>query len=243
MGLRDPPAAPLAVTPASGTFAGRVISPIMGVLIAVEGLDGAGKRTLIDGLIEDLSGKGLRAASLAFPQYGRSIHADLAAEALRGGHGDLAGSINAMAIMFALDRADARAELSNLLDANDIVILDRWVASNAAYSAARAAQDADGEIVGWVGDLEYGRLRLPEPDLTVLIDIPTEVAAERARRRGEMDATRALDAYERDGGLQQRTGEVYRQLADRDWHGRWWTYRSDDDRPTLLTLCSEIFAG
>ncbi|GAD86691.1 dTMP kinase [Nocardia asteroides NBRC 15531] len=215
----------------------------MGVLITVEGLDGAGKRTLIDGLITELSGKGLRAGTLAFPRYGRSIHADLAAEALRGGHGDLAGSINAMAIMFALDRAEASAELSNLLDANDIVVLDRWVASNAAYSAARAAQDADGEIVSWVGDLEYGRLALPVPDLTVLIDLPTEVAAERARRRGELDSARALDAYERDGGLQHRTGEVYRELADRDWFGRWWTYRSDDDRPALLTLCSEIAAG
>ncbi|MGW6727582.1 dTMP kinase [Nocardia sp. NPDC055029] len=215
----------------------------MGVLIAVEGLDGAGKRTLIDGLIAELSAKGLRAGSVAFPQYGRSIHADLAAEALRGGHGDLAGSINAMAIMFALDRAAASAELSNLLDTNDIVVLDRWVASNAAYSAARAEQDADGEIVAWVGDLEFGRLGLPAPELTVLIDIPTEVAAERARRRGELDETRALDAYERDGGLQRRTGEVYRELADRDWFGRWWTYRSDDDGPALLTLCSEIFAG
>lgn len=215
----------------------------MGVLMAVEGLDGAGKRTLIDGLIAELSAKGLRAAGLAFPRYGRSIHADLAAEALRGAHGDLAASINAMAIMFALDRADATAELANLLDANDIVILDRWVASNAAYSAARADQDADGEIVAWVGDLEYGRLGLPAPELTVLIDIPVEVAAERARRRGELDTARALDAYERDGGLQHRTGAVYRELADRDWHGRWWTYRSDDDRPALLTVCTEIFAG
>ncbi|MCA2206285.1 dTMP kinase [Nocardia rosealba] len=215
----------------------------MGVLIAVEGLDGAGKRTLIDGLVDELSAKGLRAGRLAFPQYGRSIHADLAAEALRGAHGDLAGSINAMAIMFALDRAEASAELSNLLDANDIVILDRWVASNAAYSAARAVQDADGEIVAWVGDLEYGRLGLPVPDLTVLIDVGTEVAAERARRRGELDTARALDAYEKDSGLQQRTGEVYRELADRDWFGRWWTYRSEHDRPALLTVCTEILAG
>ncbi|WP_181700264.1 dTMP kinase [Nocardia sp. GTS18] len=215
----------------------------MGVLIAVEGLDGAGKRTLIDGLVDELAAKGLRAGRLAFPQYGRSIHADLAAEALRGAHGDLAGSINAMAIMFALDRAEASAELSNLLDANDIVILDRWVASNAAYSAARAVQDADGEIVAWVGDLEYGRLGLPVPDLTVLVDVGTEVAAERARRRGELDTARALDAYEKDSGLQQRTGEVYRELADRDWFGRWWTYRSEHDRPALLTVCTEILAG
>lgn len=215
----------------------------MGVLLAVEGLDGAGKRTLIDGVRAELSAKGLRVGTLAFPQYGRSVHADLAAEALRGGHGDLAGSINAMAILFALDRADAVAELSNLLDANDIVILDRYVASNAAYSAARAGQDADGEIVSWVGELEFGRLGLCPPALTVLLDPGDAVAAERARRRGELDADRALDAYERDGGLQQRTGAVYRQLADRDWFGPWWTYRSDDDRAALLTRCTEIVGG
>ncbi|WP_188828395.1 dTMP kinase [Nocardia camponoti] len=215
----------------------------MGVLIAIEGLDGAGKRTLIDGLVDELSGKGLSVGRLAFPQYGQSTPADLAAEALRGNHGDLADSINAMAILFALDRAEASVEIANLLTANDIVILDRWVASNAAYSAARANQDADGEIVAWVGDLEFDRLKLPTPQLTVLLDIDADVAAERARRRGELDATRALDAYERDGGLQHRTGEVYRELADRDWFGRWTTYRSDTDRPALLTLCTEIFAG
>ncbi len=212
----------------------------MGALIAVEGLDGAGKRTLIEGLLAALRARGLRAGTLAFPGYGRSIHADLAAEALRGSHGDLAGSINGMAVLFALDRADAAVELSNLLDGNDIVILDRYVASNAAYSAARAGQSADGEIVDWVGDLEFGRLKLPVPALTVLLDVPTEVAAERARRRGELDSARALDAYERDGGLQARTGAVYRELAERDWYGPWWIYRSDDDKDALLARCVEI---
>lgn len=78
------------------------------------------------------------------------------------------------------------------------------------------------------------------PALTVLLDVPTEVAAERARRRGELDSTRALDAYERDAGLQARTGAVYRELAERDWYGPWWTYRSDDDRAALLARCVEI---
>ncbi|WP_433683088.1 dTMP kinase [Nocardia sp. CA-119907] len=213
------------------------------MLIAVEGLDGAGKRTLIDGVAAELRAKGLRVETLAFPRYERSIHADLAAEALRGGHGDLADSVHGMALMFALDRADARDELSKLLADNDIVILDRYVASNAAYSAARMQQSADGEIVRWVGELEFGRLDLPVPTLQLLLDVPTEVAAERARLRGELDRTRALDAYERDGGLQRRTGEVYRELAERDWYGPWWRYRSGDDPATLAARVAEIVAG
>lgn len=83
---------------------------------------------------------GTSIATLDFPRYGKSIHADLAAEALKGSHGDLAESVNAMAVLFALDRAGAADRISDLLSANDIVLLDRYVASNAAYNAARAHQ-------------------------------------------------------------------------------------------------------
>ena len=44
-------------------------------------------------------------ATLAFPRYGHSVTADLAAEALHGRHGDLSSSVYAMAMLFALDRA------------------------------------------------------------------------------------------------------------------------------------------
>jgi len=60
------------------------------VLIVIEGLDGAGKRTLTDGLRSAWETAGKSVATLAFPRYGVSVPADVAAEALHGGHGDLA---------------------------------------------------------------------------------------------------------------------------------------------------------
>ncbi|WP_280269877.1 dTMP kinase [Nocardia wallacei] len=214
----------------------------MGALVAVEGLDGAGKRTLIDAVVADLRTRGLRVETLAFPRYGRSIHADLAAEALRGRHGDLAASVEAMALLFALDRADAREDLLKLLADNDIVLLDRYVASNAAYNAARTDQSADGEMASWVAELEFGRFELPVPDVQVLLDVPTELAAERARRRGELDSARALDAYESDKALQERTAAVYRVLAASQWHGTWWIHAPHDDPATLAARLSEKVA-
>jgi dTMP kinase len=210
------------------------------VLIVIEGLDGAGKRTLTEGLRAAFQAGGKTVTTLAFPRYGASVHADLAAEALHGKHGDLTDSVYAMATLFALDRAGAKDDIQRLSATHDVVILDRYVASNAAYSAARLGQSADGEIVDWVGELEFGRFALPVPALQVLLDVPTELAAERARRRGELDAERALDAYERDGGLQHRTGAVYRELAERDWRGPWWTYRSDDGPAELAARIAEI---
>lgn len=191
------------------------------MLIVIEGLDGAGKRTLTEGLRAGFEAVGKSVTTMAFPRYGESVHADLAAEALHGGHGDLAESVYAMATLFALDRAGARDEMLRRTASHDILILDRYVASNAAYSAARLHQGADGDVVAWVRDLEFGRFGLPRPDWQVLLDVPVELAEQRAVSRAAQESDRARDAYERDGGLQRRTAAVYRALAAAEWSGRW----------------------
>jgi dTMP kinase len=191
------------------------------VLIAIEGVDGAGKRTLAQGLREAFEAAGRSVATLAFPRYGQSVVADVAAEALHGQHGDLASSVYAMAMLFALDRAGGAETIRELCRDHDVVILDRYVASNAAYSAARLHQQADGAVVGWVHDIEYHRLQLPAPDWQVLLGVSAELADQRARHRARHDASRARDAYERDAELQQRTGAVYAGLAATGWGGRW----------------------
>ena len=205
------------------------------MLIVIEGVDGAGKRTLTNGLRAAFEAASSSVATLAFPRYGPSVSADIAAEALHGGHGDLSSSVYAMAVLFALDRSGARDEIGHLNAAYDVVILDRYVASNAAYSAARLHQGADGDVVEWVRDLEYERLHLPKPDWQVLLDVPAELASERAENRAQQEADRAKDAYERDDGLQRRTGEVYSGLAAGDWCGRWLVAGSDVDAAALAT--------
>lgn len=208
--------------------------------MVIEGVDGAGKRTLTTGLRTVFEAAGRSVTSLAFPRYGRSAEADLAAEALHGSHGDLADSVYAMAVLFALDRSGAKAEIERLRDDYDVVILDRYVASNAAYSAARLHQDADGDVVEWVRTLEYERFALPQPDAQVLLAVPTELAARRAEHRAGVEADRARDAYERDGGLQQRTSDVYAALAAAHWCGRW-TVAGPDVDPAALA--AELSAG
>jgi dTMP kinase len=203
------------------------------VLIAIEGVDGSGKRTLTQGLQTAFERAGRSVATLAFPRYGQSVTADVAAEALHGEHGDLASSVYAMALLFALDRAGAIGEIERLTRDHDVVILDRYVASNAAYSAARLHQDAAGPAVTWVHELEFRRLALPAPDWQVLLNVTAELAGERARSRAERDPTRARDSYERDDGLQQRTRAVYAGLAAAGWGGRWLAVDADVD-PTRL---------
>ncbi|AIG63781.1 thymidylate kinase [Corynebacterium atypicum] len=182
------------------------------MLVAIEGIDGAGKNTLVRALQEAAP-----AEVISFPRYRESMPAELAAEALHGRMGDCSDSPYAMATLFALDRYGARAELEGA-DARGLVLCDRYVASNAAYSLARTG---DHEIVRWVEELEFGRLGLPRPDLTVLLDTPPQLAGERAQQRERTDATRARDVYERDARLQERTWQAYLELARSGWSSRW----------------------
>jgi dTMP kinase len=209
------------------------------VLIAIEGVDGAGKRTLSEGLRTAFEHAGKSVATLAFPRYGQSVTADIAAEALHGEHGDLASSVYAMAMLFALDRAAAVGEIGALGRDHDVVILDRYVASNAAYSAARLHQDSAGQAVTWVRELEYHRFRLPPPDWQVLLDVSPELAGRRARSRADIEPDRARDAYERDDELQQRTGAVYAGLAAAGWGGRWLVIDADVDPGRLATTLAD----
>jgi dTMP kinase len=203
------------------------------MLIAIEGVDGAGKHTLSKALRAALEATGKSVATCAFPRYGQSVPADVASEALRGEHGDLATSVYAMAMLFALDRAGARTDIEKLCRDHDVVIADRYVASNAAYSAARLHQDADGEVVAWVHRIEYHRFRASMPDYQVLLDVSAELAGERARDRARRDARRAQDAYELDDELQRRTGAVYAGLAAAGWGGRWLVVDADIDANEL----------
>lgn len=214
------------------------------MLIAIEGVDGAGKRTLSEGLRTAFKAAGKSVATLAFPRYGQSVTADIAAEALHGDHGDLASSVYAMATLFALDRAGAIDEIEALGRNHEVVILDRYVASNAAYSAARLHEDCAGNAVAWVYRLEYERLRLPAPDWQVLLAVPAELAARRARRRAETERAAPLDKYERDDELQQRTGAVYAGLAAASWGGRWLATDADVDPARLAaTLIDPTAVG
>lgn len=187
----------------------------------IEGLDGAGKRTLAEALTKALHDAGASVATLAFPRYGRDVHADLIREALHGDHGDLAESVYGMGLLYALDRRAAAEEIRTGLRLHDVVLLDRYIASNAAYGAARLGQDAHGEFVRWVGALEIDRFGLPVPTVQLLLRVAPEIAAARAERRAATEQGRAKDVFESDDGLQTRCARVYDQLAAEAWLSPW----------------------
>jgi dTMP kinase len=191
------------------------------MIIAIEGVDGAGKNTLTRKLVARLTDAGHRVATLAYPRYtaqplGPAMRGLLAGDARLAA---VAAAPRATAMMFALDRAASRPELDALVDAHDVVLLDRYIASNAAYGAARLPAAERAGFPAWIAELELGSLALPAPDLQVLLRVP--VARARADATARADPARPRDVFEVDGGLQSRCARMYEDLAARSWISPW----------------------
>jgi dTMP kinase len=173
-----------------------------GKLIILEGIDGSGTTTQTERLVEYLRQQGQIAMSTREPSGGPV--GCLLREMLLGQHRMPQGTSvdgRTMALLFAADRLDhLQREVDPLLAGGTNVVSDRYLMSSLAYQA----EEADRE---WVTLLARG---VRPPDLTILLDIPIEVAAKRRAFAG-----RPVERYDADSYL-ARVAENYRRLARAD---------------------------
>jgi len=172
----------------------------MARLIAIEGIDGAGKGTQASRLKQSLAGHGLRSAVLQFPRYGATSFGAAIGDFLNGRFGTLAEVHPQLAaVLYAGDRFESRGLLLELLEQNDVVVLDRFVGSNLAHQASRLTGPARQTLIDWIERIEFGVFQLPRPDLTVLIDMSSQMSRELVARKGQRDYTeREADLQESD---------------------------------------------
>ena len=195
----------------------------MSFLLAIEGADGAGKATASALVVEQLQAAGRSAAVISFPRYtdtvgGWALGAMLAGTLPRG------TSPKAAAVLYALDRMESRDHLMATMAANDVVVFDRYIASNMAYQAAQVPVDEADAMMAWIADLETRSFALPKPDLSVYLDTPADIARGLIRQKRKRSYTDdAFDAYEADTGLQDRVRVNYAAMAAAGLLGRWAT--------------------
>ncbi|HZD26641.1 MAG TPA: thymidylate kinase, partial [Alphaproteobacteria bacterium] len=115
------------------------------------------------------------------------------------------------------DRFESRERLADLIAGHALVILDRYVASNMAYNAAKLPAAERDELIGWLDETEFGIFGLPRPDLTCLVATRPETADDLVGRKGARSYTAAArDLHEADRPFMTRVAEVYEALAARE---------------------------
>ena len=139
-----------------------------GLLIVIEGLDGAGLSTQAAALAEYIRGKNKRVVLTKEPTA--SPIGKLIKSALKR---DYEFSLFALQLLFAADRAEhLEKEIEPALSTDKIVISDRYILSSLAFGAV----DNDIEFLKLINS------RFRRPDLTVIIDTPQRVCLERITR-------------------------------------------------------------
>jgi len=185
-----------------------------GKLIAIEGVDGAGKHTQSELLGLALRARGVACVPFCFPRY-ESTFGRLIASFLNGDFGPL-DTIDAhfSALLYAGDRFEAKAELEAALAAGNTIVSDRYVASNLAHQTARVPMERRIAFSAWLKHLEYGIYGLPEEDLAIYLRLPASEARERVGRKAARKYT-ALQHDLQEADLQhlEQTSAVYDLLA------------------------------
>ncbi|MGB6198103.1 MAG: hypothetical protein WBF35_01015 [Candidatus Acidiferrales bacterium] len=188
--------------------------PARGTFIAIEGIDGSGKRTQIELLGRALDQRGVRYACFSFPRY-ESSFGQLAASYLNGEFGPLDRvDPHFSALLFAGDRFESKGELEAMLAKGKVVLADRYIASNLAHQTARVGAQRREEFSSWLKRLEYGIYGLPAEDLVIYLRLPAAKAHELIGRKGSRQYTKlSRDLQEADLKHLEQAALVYDRLA------------------------------
>ena len=171
----------------------------MGKLIVFEGTDGSGKSTQFRRLTERLEREQVQFQKLVFPQYDKESSA-LIRMYLGGAFGSHPQDVNAYAAstFYAVDRyASYQQVWKPWYEAGGLILSDRYTTSNAVHQASKEPEERRAEFFRWLYDLEYNRMGLPQPDLVLYLDVPTEFTEQLMRRREQATGTHA-DIHEQD---------------------------------------------
>jgi dTMP kinase len=196
-----------------------------GRLFVFEGIDGSGKTTQCENAMKTLRQEhpDLEIVTFDFPGYNRNMFGSTIGRFLKGEYGDpsLCDPFHST-ILFAADRFHKRSEIIDALSRGAIVVLNRYVSSNVAYSCAKLRlMSRESEIPlfrAFSNQLEHETFGLPKPDLILLLNMEPSLSSELVFKKAPRDYLEGedRDAHESNSELQNAVQKTYVELAKDD---------------------------
>jgi dTMP kinase len=143
-----------------------------GIIIAFEGIDGAGKTTQASRLCERLDKSRYSVVLLHEPtggEWGKKI-----AELAKNGR-DKTDPKTEFEFFYCDRIEDVRKNIAPSLKEKKIVVMDRYYLSSVAYQGARGL---DPKII----EKENEKIA-PKPDVAIILDLPAEIALSRIKKK------------------------------------------------------------
>lgn len=165
------------------------------MIIALEGLDGAGKTVQTGKLVRWMHDNGIGMTRFDFPDYAIQSGVDI-----QRCLSDTDASYRTLHKLMAQNRLDRLPDIQGALSRGDVLVMNRYCDSNIVYGMANGFEHS------WLAGLD---VQMPHADLTILLSITVEHSFKRKRIRDNLEAHR---------GFMTRVFDMYRQVsADNNW--------------------------
>ena len=167
----------------------------MATLIALDGLDGSGKNTQTNMLVDRLKIDGYSVRRLSFPMYESDSSAPVR----------MYLDAYAASTFFAVDRyASYKADWKNDYDkVGKVVVANRYTSANAVHQLSKLPQNEWSGFLDWLWDFEFIKLGIPAPDVVLYLELPPELSLELVNHRSDETGQRK-DIHEKDADYMRR---------------------------------------
>jgi dTMP kinase len=205
-----------------------------GKFISIEGIEGVGKSTNMQVLVESIEAAGHKVLTTREP--GGTPFAEEIRDILMNRGDEPIPEIAEVLLMFGARSFNVNNVITPALEAGTWVVCDRFTDSTRAYQGGGRGvpMDTIDRVAEWVHGDTW-------PDVTILLDAPVEVGMARAGRRS------APDRFEQERhDFFQRVRECYLQIAT-DEPERFvvidTTRDIDEVRADVVSLANQILGG
>ena len=176
----------------------------MGYCIAIEGIDGSGKRTLAENLQKKFIEQGYDCEIISFPRHKEEFSGELVDKFLYEGlkfNEDIYKPVRE-GMLYAIDRMvslgrireNGKSKIQELEDENKILIFDRYLSSNFIHRSKNMSENDLISYINIMETIEFNLLGLPEPDATIVLSVKPEVSYQNIINRGrETDENESLE--------------------------------------------------
>jgi dTMP kinase len=191
---------------------------LKGKLIVIEGTDGSGKKTQTAKLLDRLNNEGVSAQTIDFPRYG-TPSAYFVEKYLHGGYG-ASTDVNAYAasLFYSLDRFDHAEQIRNMISKGDTIVCDRYTSANMGHQAGKIDNLAERDTyLEWLYNMEYGTLKIPKPDQTILLYVSPETNQKLMAQREDKEYLKGKkqDIHEADIDHLKKASEAFLYVAEK----------------------------
>jgi dTMP kinase len=176
-----------------------------GKLIVIDGTDGSGKATQVALLEKRLKKDGKTVKIVDFPEYYKNFFGAFIGHCLSEQYYNWINIHPKIASMaYAADRWESSESMRQWLKKGYIVIANRYVSANQIHQGGKIKNAKKrNDFIKWLDQMEYEVFKIPRPDITLYLDLPTKIVLQLLKKRDSSKMKREYlkkkkDVHEKD---------------------------------------------